>query len=65
MNSALDVYPLNLDRRPDFERLFGPHGAYGRWWCMWSYLPRAEFEHNRVVPPFSVDKVRTLPARPT
>lgn len=40
-------HPLTSQRWQDFERLFGPHGAYGGCWCMWWRLSRAEFEKNR------------------
>ena len=37
-------YPLTPERWPDFERLFGPRGAYGGCWCMWWRVSRKEFE---------------------
>lgn len=40
----LEYYPLIPDRWPDFERLFGRHGAYGGCWCMWWRSKRSEFE---------------------
>lgn len=39
----LEIHPLTPDRWPDFETLFGPHGAYSGCWCMWWRLPRSEF----------------------
>lgn len=36
--------PLTSDRWPDFEELFGEHGAYGGCWCMWWRSTRREFE---------------------
>ncbi|HOC42481.1 MAG TPA: hypothetical protein PKJ99_05605 [Thermoanaerobaculales bacterium] len=41
---ALESRPLTVATWPDFERLFGPHGAYGGCWCMWWRLTRKEFE---------------------
>ena len=40
----MKYYPLTPDRWEDFERLFGPKGAYGGCWCMWWRLTRARFE---------------------
>jgi GNAT superfamily N-acetyltransferase len=34
MTEALVFHPLTPDRWPDFERLFGPNGAYSGCWCM-------------------------------
>ena len=43
-SSGLDFQPLTADCWPDFETLFGEHGAYGGCWCMWWRLTRREFE---------------------
>ena len=43
-SSGLDFQPLTADCWPDFEALFGEHGAYGGCWCMWWRLTRREFE---------------------
>ena len=40
----LRFHPLTPERWDDFERLFGPHGAYGGCWCMWWRSSRAEFQ---------------------
>ena len=32
--SKVEVHPLTAERWADFERLFGPRGAYGGCWCM-------------------------------
>jgi GNAT superfamily N-acetyltransferase len=40
----VEFQPLTPDRWPDFEALFGEHGAYGGCWCMWWRLTRREFE---------------------
>jgi len=32
---SIEVHPLTPERWADFERLFGPSGAYGGCWCMW------------------------------
>ena len=42
--ARLQLYPLTPERWGDFERLFGPRGAYGGCWCMWWRLTRREFE---------------------
>jgi len=42
----LKTKPLTVANWPDFERLFGPHGAYGGCWCMWWRLTRKEFERQ-------------------
>src|SRR4030042_48278 len=42
-----DFHPLTPDRWPDFEKLFGPRGAYGGCWCMWWRLARKDFEKNQ------------------
>lgn len=42
--TRLHFHPLTPERWDDFERLFGPRGAYGGCWCMWWRLPRREFE---------------------
>ena len=42
----LTVHPLTPARWADFERLFGPSGAYGGCWCMWFRLRRKELDHN-------------------
>lgn len=39
----LEFHPLTADRWADFERLFGPRGAYGGCWCMFWRLKRADF----------------------
>jgi GNAT superfamily N-acetyltransferase len=42
--SDLAFQPLTLDRWADFEKLFGPHGAYGGCWCMYWRTTRSQFE---------------------
>ena len=42
----LEIQPLTVANWLDFERLFGPHGAYGGCWCMWWRLTRKEFERQ-------------------
>ncbi len=39
--------PLTPETWPDFEALFGQHGAYGGCWCMWWRLSRSTFEKNQ------------------
>ena len=43
----VNIKPLTLSIWTDFEKLFGPRGAYGGCWCMWWRLPRKEFEENQ------------------
>ena len=31
----IEIHPLAPDRWADFEKLFGPRGAYAGCWCMW------------------------------
>src|SRR5439155_14829881 len=33
--NEVNIYPLAPDRWGDFEKLFGPGGAYAGCWCMW------------------------------
>jgi GNAT superfamily N-acetyltransferase len=44
---TLEFQPLTRERWPDFEALFGEHGAYGGCWCMWWRSTRREFEERR------------------
>jgi len=39
--------PLTEKNWPDFEMLFGRHGAYGGCWCMWWRISRKEFEKQQ------------------
>ena len=43
----LKIHPLTPKRWPDFEKLFGAHGAYGGCWCMWWRSTRHEFEERK------------------
>jgi len=47
MEPNVMVHPLTPDRWDDFERFFGPHGAYGGCWCMWWRTTRKEFEAQK------------------
>jgi GNAT superfamily N-acetyltransferase len=40
----MEFHPLTPDRWPDFEKLFGPRGAYSGCWCMWWRTTRSQFE---------------------
>jgi len=40
----MEFHPLTPERWPDFEKLFGPRGAYGGCWCMWWRTTRSQFE---------------------
>jgi GNAT superfamily N-acetyltransferase len=40
----MEFHPLTPDRWSDFEKLFGPSGAYGGCWCMWWRTTRSQFE---------------------
>ncbi len=50
MAAALTFHPVTAERWPDFERLFGPRGAYGGCWCMFWRLKRSEFEAGQGEP---------------
>ena len=39
----VEVYSLTAERWADFERLFGPRGAYAGCWCMWPRLRSKDF----------------------
>jgi GNAT superfamily N-acetyltransferase len=39
----MEFHPLTSDRWSDFEKLFGPSGAYGGCWCMWWRTTRSQF----------------------
>ena len=41
------IRPLTPERWGDFEKLFGPHGAYGGCWCMWWRLKRSDFSRQQ------------------
>jgi GNAT superfamily N-acetyltransferase len=41
--SEVEVYPLTAERWADFEKLFGPRGAYAGCWCMWPRLRSKDF----------------------
>ena len=43
----LSFQPLTPERWEDFERLFGPKGAYGGCWCMWWRTTRSQFEQDQ------------------
>ena len=40
----MEFHPLTPARWPDFEKLFGPSGAYAGCWCMWWRTSRSQFE---------------------
>jgi GNAT superfamily N-acetyltransferase len=42
--TPFEFHPLTPERWPDFEQLFGPHGAYGGCWCIWWRTSRSQFE---------------------
>ena len=42
----MDIHPVTEDRWSDFEKLFGPNGAYGGCWCMWWRITRSQFDRN-------------------
>jgi len=46
-HAVFNVHPLTPKRWPDFENLFGAHGAYGGCWCMWWRSTRREFEERK------------------
>jgi GNAT superfamily N-acetyltransferase len=43
----IEIYPLRLERWSDFEKLFGPGGAYGGCWCMWPRLRSKDWSASR------------------
>jgi GNAT superfamily N-acetyltransferase len=45
--AEIEVHPVTRERWPDFEALFGEHGACGGCWCMWWRLRRSEFERQK------------------
>lgn len=44
---SLDFKPVTMERWDDFEKLFGPNGAYAGCWCMWWRSKRSEFERRQ------------------
>jgi GNAT superfamily N-acetyltransferase len=47
ISRPLEIHPLTPDRWFDFEKLFGPHGAYGGCWCMWWRISRSQFDQQQ------------------
>jgi hypothetical protein len=43
----MEFHPLTPERWDDFEKLFGPKGAYAGCWCMWWRSTRAEFQSRQ------------------
>lgn len=43
----VEILPLTPDRWSDFERLFGPRGAYAGCWCMWPRLRSRDFAKRK------------------
>ena len=39
---TITIHPVSADRWGDFERLFGPGGAYGGCWCMYFRMRSAD-----------------------
>lgn len=46
-DSPLKIFPVTIERWPDFEKLFGAKGACGGCWCMLWRLKRAQFEAGK------------------
>ena len=46
----LSYSPMTAERWSDFEKLFGPRGAFGGCWCMWWRVKRSEFEQMQGEP---------------
>ncbi|MFQ5943272.1 MAG: GNAT family N-acetyltransferase [Anaerolineales bacterium] len=42
----MEFHPVTEERWGDFEKLFGPNGAYSGCWCMWWRITRSEFDRN-------------------
>jgi GrpB-like predicted nucleotidyltransferase (UPF0157 family) len=40
----IEIHPLTAEQWDDFEKLFGPHGAYGGCWCMFWLVKHKEFD---------------------
>ena len=40
---TVEIHPLTPDRWQDFDCLFGAHGAYGGYWCMYWRQTRKDF----------------------
>ena len=45
--SIAEIHALTADRWADFEKLFGPRGAYGGCWCMFWRLRSSENARNK------------------
>jgi GNAT superfamily N-acetyltransferase len=41
------VQPLTPERWADFEKLFGPSGAFGGCWCMWPRMRSKDFQGQK------------------
>ena len=42
----MNFKPVTKERWGDFEKLFGPNGAYSGCWCMWWRETRSEYDRN-------------------
>ncbi len=42
----MNFKPVTKERWDDFEKLFGPNGAYSGCWCMWWRETRSEYDRN-------------------
>ena len=42
----IEIHPLTPDRWADFEKLFGPRGAYAGCWCMWPRMRSKDFANK-------------------
>jgi GNAT superfamily N-acetyltransferase len=47
MAGQVEVHPLTPDRWDDFERLFGPRGAFSGCWCMWPRMRGKDFNSRK------------------
>ena len=45
--TKVEVHPLTPNRWADFEKLFGPRGAYAGCWCMWPRLRSKDWNASR------------------
>ena len=43
----IEIHPLTADRWADFDKLFGPRGAYAGCWCMWPRLRSKDWSASR------------------
>jgi GNAT superfamily N-acetyltransferase len=45
--TRVEVHPLTRERWEDFEKLFGPRGAFSGCWCMWPRLRSKDYQQRK------------------